>query len=175
MIQRARKFINLFAGKPEKLFLIDSLGALLTTFLLFVVLRSFNESFGMPPRTLTYLAAIAACFCLYSAACAFLLKENHRPFLSGIGLANLLYCSLTMCLLLIYNQQLTFLGITYFLVEILIVCALVYLELSVALAIKKNGMAKRHWGISFNEGCVFITSKAVYWNKFPEAKSNGNS
>ena len=75
MIPAVRKTISQLAHKPQKLFLIDSLGAMLTAFFLFVVLKNFNEYFGMPQKILTYLSVIAAFFCIYSATCFFLLKK----------------------------------------------------------------------------------------------------
>ena len=138
MIRIISYIINHLTGKPKRLFLIDSLGAMLTSFFLFVVLIDFDEYFGMPKTILTYLSAIAACFCIYSTACFFFLKEYWTPFIRGISIANLFYCILTMGLLIIYYPLLTIIGITYFLVEIAIICGLVYIELNVATAIKKN-------------------------------------
>ena len=118
--------------KPKNLFLVDSLGAFLTAFLLFVVLRTFDEYFGMPQTILTYLSIIAVVFCLYSISCFFLLTDTWRPFLRTISIANLIYCCLTMGLVIYYFQSLTILGVTYFLVEVAIVCALVFVELKTA-------------------------------------------
>jgi hypothetical protein len=126
------------ACKPRILFLVDSVGALLTTLSLFVVLRTFHELIGMPLSVLTYLSILSACFCLYSAACFLFLKRNWVPFIRVIGIANLLYCVLTMTLVLVYFHQLTAFGIAYFLGEIMIVGFIVYIELQVAKAIKKT-------------------------------------
>ncbi|HMR83537.1 MAG TPA: hypothetical protein PKE30_10410 [Niabella sp.] len=127
------KIINYFVNKPKTLFLIDSLGAMLTAFLLLAVLRNFNEYFGMPVVILTYLSIIAMLFCIYSAICFFFLKKNWTPFIKAIGYANLLYCILTAGLLMVYYSILTVLGIAYFLVEIAVVCLLVYIEFKVAI------------------------------------------
>jgi hypothetical protein len=125
-------------GKPRILFLVDSVGALLTTLSLFVVLRTFHELIGMPLSVLTYLSVLSACFCLYSAACFLFLKRHWVPFIRVIGIANLLYCVLTLTLVLVYYPQLTTLGVAYFLGEIMIVGILVFIELEVAKAIKKT-------------------------------------
>jgi hypothetical protein len=92
----------------------------------------------MPKTTLTYLSAIAACFCFYSAICFLILKENWIPFIRLISIANLLYCVLTMGLLITYYTQLTTLGSAYFLAEITLICVLVCIELTVARKIKKR-------------------------------------
>lgn len=121
--------IDQFKLKPKILFLIDGLGALLTAFFLFVILRTFNEYFGMPQTTLTYLSLIAVIFCLYSITCFFLLSDNWKPFLRVISIANLLYCILTLGLVIYNYQSVTLLGITYFLAEIIVICGLVFVEL----------------------------------------------
>lgn len=134
------QIINQFAKKPKNLFLADSLGALLTTFFLFAVLRNFHEYFGMPPIILTYLSITALVFCIYSTACFLFLKANRAPFIRAISIANLLYCVVTIGLLLMYSPVLTIMGWSYFLVETVIVCGLAYIELKVATFVKKQGM-----------------------------------
>ena len=138
MMNTLDKIIEHLSLKPRTLFLIDSAGALLTAFSLFVVLRNINEYFGMPETILTYLSAMAACLCIYSTTCFFKLKDNWAPFIIGISIANLLYCIITVSLIIFYNPLLTTIGTTYFLLEIAIVCTLVYIELNVAATIKRN-------------------------------------
>ena len=143
MVRALRKIIHQLAEKPKMLFLVDSLGAMLTAFLLFVVLRNFNEYFGMPKTILTYLSMIAAIFCIYSTACFLFLKDDWAPFIKAITIANLLYCILTIGLVIINFPVLTIIGIAYFLVEIAILCGLVYIEFKAATVIKQNGMKHR--------------------------------
>ncbi len=123
---------NYFIKRPRTLFLVDSLGALLTAFLLWVVLRSFSSYIGIPKTTLTFLSIIAACFCFYSAACFLFLKKNQAPFIRLIGMANLVYCMITLGLLLHYAALLTAMGLAYFLGEIIIIGSIAYIELKVA-------------------------------------------
>ena len=132
------KTIKQLSSKPKILFLIDSIGALATAFFLYVVLRNFNEYFGMPITILNYLSAIAACLCIYSTICLVLIKENYIPFIIIISIANLLYCILTIGLVIFYHHQLTIFGTAYFLGEIAIIFGLVYIELNVATSIKKS-------------------------------------
>jgi hypothetical protein len=119
------------------LFLIDSLGAVLTAFFLFVLMRPFNEYIGIPETVLTFLSVIAICFCVYSATCFLFLKGRRTPFIRLIGIANLLYCALTTGLLIKYFPLLKIIGTIYFLIEIIIICVLGYVELNVATEIKK--------------------------------------
>jgi hypothetical protein len=130
------KLINHLAEKQKTLFLIDGLGAILTTFFLFVIMRQFNEYFGMPKTVLTYLGGIALCFCVYSTSCFLFLKGQWTLFIRFIGISNLLYCALTIGLLIKYYSLLTQIGLIYFLIEIVIIFVLSYVELNVATKIK---------------------------------------
>ncbi|MFC0778638.1 hypothetical protein [Flavobacterium sp. HJSW_4] len=123
---------NQLVKKPKTLFLIDSIGAFLTALLLFVVLRNLTEYFGMPKNTLTILWSTAACFWLYSAVCFLFLKRKWKLYIKIISFANLFYCMLTSAFLFIHHDELTALGLTYFLLEIAIICMLAYIELNVA-------------------------------------------
>lgn len=127
-----KRTIDSFSKKPRTLFLLDGLGAALTTFSLFFVLRHYYNYFGMPANILTCLSVIGLVYCAYSMSCYFLLKEFWTPYLRIIAISNFLYCILTMVFLYSYYNDLTRIGVTYFLLEILIVLSLVYIELIVA-------------------------------------------
>jgi len=126
------KLIKYFIEKQKTLFLIDSVGAFMTAFSLFVVMRQFNEYFGMPKNELTYLSVIAICLCIYSVTCFLFIKGDFTPFIRFIGVANLIYCALIIGLLIKYYPSLTIIGTIYFLSEIVIICILSYIELNVA-------------------------------------------
>lgn len=115
--------------QPKTLFLVDGIGALVTAFFLYVILRTYNDYFGMPESVLTCLSVIAVIFCFYSITCYFLLKDNWPPFLSMISIANLLYCCLTLGLVIYYFPVLTMLGVVYFIGEIMVISGLVFVEL----------------------------------------------
>jgi hypothetical protein len=76
----------------KNIFLIDGMGAVLTALLLSQLLARLVPVFGMPSAILYPLAAIAACFAIYSLLCHLLVKKNWKPFLRGIAVANTLYC-----------------------------------------------------------------------------------
>jgi len=130
-----KKLIQHFSKKQKSLLLIDSGGAFLTAFSLFVIARPFHAFLGVPKNELTYLSAIAVLYGMYSAACFLFLKRDLTPFIRLIGIANLIYCALTIGLLIKYYHLMTIIGITYFLIEISIICGLSFVELSV---VKKN-------------------------------------
>jgi hypothetical protein len=113
---------------PKKIFLVDALGALLTAFNLFAVLRTFSEHVGMPKYVLTFLAVIALFFFIYSTSCYLVLTQNWKPYLKLISIANLLYCLLTIGLVLYYWQTIKAIGLIYFSVEVLVIFTLVYFE-----------------------------------------------
>lgn len=121
-----RVLINL---TPRQLFRLDALGALLTALLLGVVLPAFQPLFGMPVNVLHVLAGIAVVFFLYSLSCHFRAGEKWRPLLRAIALANLAYCFLTMGLVVYWWEQLTVLGVLYFVGEAGIVLGLAGVEL----------------------------------------------
>lgn len=117
---------------PKKLFLIDGIGAFLSAFFLGVVLVNLQKYIGLPKNILYVLAIIPVFFAVYSFSCYFFLKKNQNPFLKGIAIANLLYCCTTISLLIYFYQSLTILGLVYFILELLIVVAIIRLELKAA-------------------------------------------
>jgi len=121
--------LNKITSNPKKLFLFDSLGAFLTAFLLGAVLTRFEAVFGMPTTILYYLSLIALILSVYSICCHFFLNRNWRLYIKGIIIANLTYCLITIGLIIYFYQKLTFIGLLYFINEILIIIALVTVEL----------------------------------------------
>ena len=124
------RFFKKLTLNPKKIFLIDGFGALLTAFILFAILKTFNEYFGMPLNALTFLSIIACILSAYSFCFFFLIKSNWHPFLRAIIITNLLYCILTSGLVIYNFSQLTLLAVTYFLLEIAVVGILVFFEIS---------------------------------------------
>jgi len=116
----------------KKLFLIDGLGALISAFLLGVVLVKFESLFGIPKPTLYILAAIPIFFALYDFFCYFRIKKNLPIFLKGIALMNILYCCLSLCFAFHHSTSITALGWAYIIIEIVIVVGIAIFELRVA-------------------------------------------
>lgn len=108
---------------------MDSIGAMLSAFLLGGVLTTFEDSFGMPRPQLYFLACIAVLFAVYSMACYLLAGARWKPLLKVIALANLAYCGLTMGLVIFFFERLTPLGIAYFVGELVVIGVLVGMEL----------------------------------------------
>lgn len=127
-IQIMRQFIQTISLNPKRIFLIDSLGALLTSLLSVAVLLPFEALFGMPRPVLLFLSGTSLLFALYSLGCYWFVKHNWRPFLTLIWLANASYCCLTAGLIIAYYGRLTRLGVAYFLVEIVLIIVLIRVE-----------------------------------------------
>lgn len=106
--------MNKMISKSTNLFLIDGLGALLSAFLLCVILVRFESTFGMPRNALYMLLIIACIFAIYSFMNYLLPKKNRKPYLKIIGYANLLYSCLTAGLTLYFISELTNLGLIFF-------------------------------------------------------------
>lgn len=117
-----------FTQKPKNIFLLDGFGALLTALLIFFVLRTFNDFFGLSKSTLEYLAVLALFFSIYSVSCYFLVSDNLKTYLKIICTANILYCVLTIGILFYNYRDISIFGIAYFLGEIAVISGIVFLE-----------------------------------------------
>lgn len=124
--------LNFAAMNPQKLFLTDSLGALLSAMMLGLVLPRLEGVVGMPKQVLYWLASIAGIFFIHSLLCFLRKPVNWRPRLRIIALANLSYCCLTIGLILYWFPMLTVLGLAYFALEIMVVILLSLMELKAA-------------------------------------------
>ncbi len=117
-----------FKKDPGRIFIMDGCGALVSATGLGIIIPSFQDSFGMPLHTLYVLALIAVVFALYSFTCYFFSIQNWKPFLKIIMTANALYCMLTAGLVVYYFPVVTLVGLTYFVLEMIIICILIWLE-----------------------------------------------
>lgn len=114
--------------KPKTIFLIDGLGAILSVFLLGIVLVHYQDIIGMPIQSLYLLAFFPCLFLIYSFSCFFFLKGNWSPYLKIIALANFLYCLLSIGMMIVHRSSLTTLGYAYFVVEIILVLIIAGVE-----------------------------------------------
>lgn len=126
--------IQYLIKNPSTIFLVDGIGALLTTLSLCLIMLNFGSEFGMSLYPLSILTIIATLFCSYSILCFLFLKESWCVYISMIGLANLLYALLSFSLMMYFFSTLPAWGILYFSLEILIILCLVYIEVSIARA-----------------------------------------
>jgi hypothetical protein len=112
---------NKLTLKPKRLFLIDGLGAFITALGAFItalflctILTRFEEDFGMPEKVLNPLSILACVYCIYSISCYFFVGKHWRPFLNVIAIANIMYCCITLVVVIVFYYALTLLGLIYF-------------------------------------------------------------
>lgn len=127
-----QQVINKMVLHPKRLFLIDGLGALLSAFLLGVVLVQLESIFGIPAKVLYILAFLPCIFVLYDFYCYLRVKKNLRYFLIAIALMNLMYCFVSIGVVFQHRQKITALGWIYIIIEILILIVLIRIELKTA-------------------------------------------
>jgi len=121
---------NKWTSHPKNLFLVDGLGAILSIIMLGFVLVQLQHYVGLPVKTLYLLASIPVVFFFYDLYCYLYLKRDWKKYLGFIALANLLYCVGTGYILYSYYQDMPVLGVTYFVLEILVILVIVYLQVS---------------------------------------------
>jgi hypothetical protein len=121
-------FNNFFKKHPRRIFIVDGIGAIVSAICLGLILPFFQDSFGMPPGILYLLALVAVVFAVYSFTCYKFISGNRRPFLKLIILANVLYCGLTIVMMLYFFKQLTTWDLIYFILESVVIIVLINLE-----------------------------------------------
>jgi len=112
--------------------LIDAFGAILSAFLLGIVLVKFEWFFGIPKQSLYVLASIPVGFALYDFFSVFVVKNNLARFLKGIAVANALYCIVSLGYGIFHRELITIYGWIYIIVEISILLFMVVLEFKIA-------------------------------------------
>ncbi len=124
--------------KPTFIFLIDALGAGLTTVMLIFVVPVLDPTWVNLNRFYEILPILSGIFTLNSFIAFLFLKKKWRIYLQIIAIANIFYCLYSSFTLMFYMNHPSALVITYFSLEILIILFLVYLELNLISVHKKN-------------------------------------
>lgn len=127
-----KKIVAWGSCNPKKLFQIDGIGAVLSAFLLGVVLVKWEALFGIPKSTLYFLALLPCFFAVYDMFCYLKVDKKSGVYLQGIAITNLIYCCLSLGLAIYHKEEITNLGWMYIVTEIVIVGGLAYIELKVA-------------------------------------------
>ncbi|XDD43926.1 hypothetical protein AB3N58_06160 [Leptospira sp. WS60.C2] len=116
---------NYKKSQPYSTFLLDAIGAFVSLLVLLVVILPFKQWFGMPVSALYILCILASIMFFYSSLCFFKKPKHWKPFLLGVILGNLTYCSISTFFLITYWHQLETLGAFYFIWEKIVVLAIV--------------------------------------------------
>jgi len=127
---------------PKKLFLIDGIGALLSIFLLGVVLVRYEFIFGLPPTTLYVLAGIPVFFAIYDLFAYKTEGAKAGKLLRGIAVMNVLYCCLSIGLAACHHEVVTGFGWVYIIIEVMIVFALAMVQFKRLIGDSRDGSLK---------------------------------
>lgn len=112
----------------KTLFLIDGVGGSVTALMIGFILPRLPDHFFLPAQILKVLAFFGFVCGSYSLLCSFLVKKDFRPWLKIIIFANLFYCAVTAAVIVMFFDQLSVVGVAYFVIEIAIILALAAVE-----------------------------------------------
>lgn len=116
---------------------LDCIGAMISALMLGIFLVEFQDYIGMPKMVLYSLASLALVFAIYSFSCYFIIRTITKSHIRIIAYANLFYCSITLLLVVIYFEQMTILGVVYFIGEVPIIAGLAIVEFKTASTLDK--------------------------------------
>ncbi|UKN02739.1 hypothetical protein K6119_04320 [Paracrocinitomix mangrovi] len=128
--------IKTFISNPKKLLLLDASGALLSAFLLGVVLVKINTVVGIPVSALYILAIIPCFFVVFDLFAISRKNEQLGRYLRIIGALNLMYCITSIVFVIIHSDSIEVLGWVYILSELIIVITLAGVEFYVSGKVK---------------------------------------
>ena len=109
------------------MFLVDGIGAVLSTGATATILLALQPWFGMPRATLLWLTFMAAAFAVYSMTC-WSRRAPLAPWLPIVMVANLAYCGFLAVSMVRHAAVLTPVGFAYFAAEICIIVGVVVYE-----------------------------------------------
>ena len=111
----------------RRIFLLDGVGAVLSSLGTGIVLPFFAQWTGVPVSVTTPLAVLGFCFAVYSLSCFQFVSQIRAWMLLTIVGANLFYCGLALGVV-VDLEGISIWGRVYFVVEIFIVAGVVLLE-----------------------------------------------
>lgn len=118
---------NIRSLTTQQVFLIDGIGAMLSAVLLWVI-YSCKSIFTIPESMFLLLIFFPVLFACYSLGCAWVRPVKWKLFLSIVMTGNLLYIFYSLCLAILYFEELNIPGLIYFLSETFVILAVVYFE-----------------------------------------------
>ena len=132
--------IEKLISNPKKLFLIDGLGAVISSFFLGFVLVKLENVFGIPSTTLYFLATMPVFFAIYDLYCYRKKNKDLVKPLKGIAIINLLYCCISIGFAFYHFETITIVGWSYLLMEILIIIIIAIIEYKAAKRILQKSL-----------------------------------
>lgn len=117
--------------RAPTIFLIDAIGAIVTSAMLLIVLRGLPNIFGVPVGVVVNLGLIAIGLAAFSLSCWLFASATARPLLAVVIAANIGYCALTAALVVAHLPDLSAWGVAYFVLEIAVIGVLIAAELRI--------------------------------------------
>ena len=131
-----------FLNNPKWLFVIDGLGGLLTFLMYGFVLPQFAAYFFLPPSIMSTFSWIGLGYAIFSLFCSLIHPRTPSKLtarmLQFIAIANVLFCVLSMSVLILHFEKLSRLDVAYLLYEKLVILTLVVAEIRLFLILKKQ-------------------------------------
>lgn len=124
--------------KPRRLFFLDGIGAFVSLIFLGIVLVRYQELIGMPIPALRILAIFPFLFMIYDTICYFKAKSQPAVLLKVISVLNLLYAFFSITSVFFYFDKITYLGLNYFSLEVILILLLVNLEWKTATSLEAD-------------------------------------
>lgn len=118
-------------NNPNRIFLLDALGALLTALLLFGILAQLEQYFGMPKKVVYLLSISAFGIFIYSFLCYRYVKLNSKSWLRFLIVLNSLYVLTSVGMLIQFSPSISYLGWIYFTLELLVIGSIISIEYKV--------------------------------------------
>lgn len=119
-------------SNPRNLFLLDGIGALVSALSLGFILPYFPNFFQIPQFISYPLSIFASFLSIYSLTNFFINPKQMNAFLKIISILNLVYCVISLGLMLFYWNELGKWGISYMIMEKGIVIPLALWEMRVS-------------------------------------------
>ncbi|MDB4655585.1 hypothetical protein OAE48_01935 [Flavobacteriales bacterium] len=116
----------------RQLLFVDGIGAIISAIMLGMVFPHFQQYVGMPITELYLLASLPIAFAVFDLYWLSFRAGNERTGLMLIAFSNMAYSLLSMLLVVVNFELLTALGLSYFIIELLVLAALVAFELKIA-------------------------------------------
>jgi len=107
----------LYQLPPRRIFLIDALGALITSSILGLLLPLVHDLFLLEKQTFYLLAAYVVALFFYSISVYLFKPTIWVPLLRIIATANATYCLFTFAIIFFISPTISTLGIIYFVGE----------------------------------------------------------
>lgn len=111
----------------KNIFLLDGVGAAASAVFTGLLLPRFSLFLGINSSLLKMLALIPTTYAIYSLSCYFLIKKTKPWMLLTIICGNLLYCLISLSLIL-FRERITWRAQVLLAIEIAVILCVVFLE-----------------------------------------------